>query len=295
MDTEIRLAVFNWLDSIAPSKNYVLDWKDLTQGFVFREQKVILIGARGIWKPKQLTKYPISITSVEGSNYPDRVRDDGVLLYSYRGTDPRHPDNVSLKAAMRDRVPVIYLHQIMKGKYFVAWPFYVINDEPSKLQFTLSAENRQALHQGDLFEEPLAQYRRKYETREVLIRLHQSSFRERILKAYREACSICRLKHRELLDAVHIIPDKEEKGEPIVANGISLCKIHHAAYDNFILGISPDYELSVREDILRETDGPMLKYGIQSLSKQKIHLPRKRVNWPDQERLDYRYQQFLSR
>ena len=50
-------------------------------------------------------------------------------------------------------------------------------------------------------------------------------------------------------------------------NGISLCKIHYASYDNFILGISPDYEINVCDDVLNEIDGPMLKYGIQSLNK----------------------------
>jgi hypothetical protein len=82
---------------------------------------------------------------------------------------------------------------------------------------------------------------------------------------------------------------------PIVSNGISLCKIHHAAFDSFILGISPDYKLTVREDILHEVDGPMLKHGIQGINNRKIILPRKPAQWPDQARLDYRYQQFLSR
>lgn len=64
---EERLAVFNWLQQIAPVNDYVLDWKDLTQGFRFEGQPIILIGARGIWKPKQIKQYPISITSVESS------------------------------------------------------------------------------------------------------------------------------------------------------------------------------------------------------------------------------------
>ena len=38
-------------------------------------------------------------------------------------------------------------------------------------------------------------------------------------------------------------------------NVLSLCKIHHAAYDKNILGISPDYQVKVRIDILDEVDG----------------------------------------
>ena len=48
----IRLASFEWLSKIAPIKDYVLDWNDLTQNFVYKGNKIPLIGAKGIWKPK---------------------------------------------------------------------------------------------------------------------------------------------------------------------------------------------------------------------------------------------------
>ena len=44
-------------------------------------------------------------------------------------------------------------------------------------------------------------------------RLHQSTFREMVISAYNNKCSLCELKHRELLDAAHIIPDAEEYGD----------------------------------------------------------------------------------
>ncbi len=37
--------------------------------------------------------------------------------------------------------------------------------------------------------------------------MHQQEFRQRVLRAYRERCAICRLRHEELLDAAHILPD----------------------------------------------------------------------------------------
>ncbi|TFH46735.1 MAG: hypothetical protein E4G94_01800 [ANME-2 cluster archaeon] len=60
--------------------------------------------------------------------------------------------------------------------------------------------------------------------------LHQRGFRERVLLAYHTQCSFCRIKHAELLDAAHIIPDSEPKSLPVVPNGISLCKLHHAGF-----------------------------------------------------------------
>jgi putative restriction endonuclease len=58
------------------------------------------------------------------------------------------------------------------------------------------------------------------------------------------------LKHRELLDAAHIIPDNLPEGKSTIENGLSLCKLHHSAYDAFIIGVTPDYIIQVRADIL---------------------------------------------
>jgi len=100
------------------------------------------------------------------------------------------------------------------------------------------------------------------------------------------------LRHQELLDAAHIIPDREEGGLPTVKNGISLCKLHHAAFDRFILGIRPDYIIEIRNDILEEEDGPLLKHGLQGLNLQRILMPRSKGDYPDQSLLEERYIQF---
>ena len=127
-----------------------------------------------------------------------------------------------------------------------------------------------------------------------LRRVHQKGFREIVLKAYKSKCALCSLKHSELLDAAHIIGDKEDYGEPVIQNGLSLCKIHHSAYDQNILGINPDFKIKVRRDILEEVDGPMLKYGLQSLDNKNLILPIHRNDWPDRDRLDIRYSEFLK-
>ena len=41
--------------------------------------------------------------------------------------------------------------------------------------------------------------RGRYVTSLVRRRLHQRSFRERVLRAYRDQCALCRLRHQELL------------------------------------------------------------------------------------------------
>jgi putative restriction endonuclease len=142
--------------------------------------------------------------------------------------------------------------------------------------------------------DPDIEVRRAYLTAGVRRRLHQRGFRERVLRAYREQCAFCRLKHLELLDAAHIIPDTEPDGEPVVKNGISLCKLHHAAFDKFLLGITPDYMIQVRQDVLKEKDGPMLIHGLQGLHQSKIILPKRTELRPNRDLLERRYQQFMT-
>jgi len=70
-----------------------------------------------------------------------------------------------------------------------------------------------------------------------------------VLRAYQQCCAICRLRHDELLEAAHILPDIHPFGEPVVPNGLALCKLHHAAFDANIIGVTPDLEVTVRLDV----------------------------------------------
>ena len=289
----IRLAVFDWLRQSSILNEFVFDWQDLTSGFRYQNETVPLIGAKGIWKPKIISRYPISIASVLQSIYSDRIIDDSSLYYSYRGIDPRHPDNVGLKDCMTNNIPLVYFHQIIKGKYFAVWPVFIVGDEPQELRFRVSVDENKIFTVENRVAEPEDTYRRKYQTRQVIVRLHQQIFRELILRAYRNHCAVCNLKYRSLLDAAHIIPDSLG-GKPEIQNGLALCKIHHAAYDQNILGIRPDYQVEIREDILSEIDGPMLKYGLQKMNGSKLILPHSANNKPNRDGLDFRYQLFKS-
>ena len=134
--------------------------------------------------------------------------------------------------------------------------------------------------------------RRQYVTTVTLRRLHQQKFRSRVLRAYRNRCAVCRLGHAELLDAAHILPDGDPRGAPIVPTGLALCKIHHAAFDRHILGIRPDLRVEIRSDILREIDGPMLRYGLQAMDGAAIVLPPDASLRPRAEFVEVRYEQF---
>lgn len=114
---------------------------------------------------------------------------------------------------------------------------------------------------------------RRYAERLSIARLHQPVFRARVLAAYQSRCAVCSLRHSELLDAAHILPDGHPRGLPVVPTASPLCKIHHAAYDTNIVGIRPDLVVEVRSDILEEVDGPMLRHGLQELSGVRLQVP----------------------
>lgn len=288
----IRSAVFDWLNSISYQyPDRVIPSSVLTNDCIINGERIILSGAQGIWKPRQL-QYPISIKSVADSIYQDAQLDNNLIHYKYRGTDPNLYVNVGLRECMHQRIPLVYLHQVSKGKYLVEWPVFIVGDDPKNLTFTVEANSNQISlsSEPNITEEP-DEMQRRYATRQMIQRLHQGTFRERVLEAYREHCAICRLKHRQLLDAAHIIEDSKG-GKPVVQNGLSLCKIHHAAFDQNIIGITPDFKIQVREDILQEIDGPMLKHGIQEMHGNKLILPRSVASQPNKDWLEERYQVF---
>lgn len=296
-DAQYRVQAFHWLEEQVRIHGDVLPRALLAEGFGTPSgERVRFLGPQGIFKPRAF-RLPLSITTAPGGPYDDAFGPDGCLHYRYRGTDPMHRDNVGLREAGRGQVPLVYLHGIVPGKYLAVWPVFIVGDDPATLTFRVMADDRGILDRP--FDAAAlrdsAKGRRQYVTSTVQRRLHQRGFRERVLQAYRDQCTICRLKHPELLDAAHIIPDGEPDGLPVVPNGLSLCKLHHAAYDKMVLGISPDYEVVIRRDVLEEIDGPMLKHGLVELHGQRLILPRHRSDRPDRGLLERRYIRFRDR
>lgn len=288
-ERDLRTAVFQYVASIGDT----LTWKQL-KSFEYRGEVVHLIGQPGIWKPKQLT-YPISITTAapkpgRPAPYDDEISDDLFLSYRYQGVDPDRWDNTLLKRAEIEAVPMLYLHGIATGTYEVSGASIISHDD-HRLTFNVAlspvlatasglASGAEATGQG-------------YYLTTVKQRINQGVFREGVLNAYRSSCAICTLKHVNLLDAAHIKPHATG-GTSTVPNGVALCKIHHAAFDHNIIGIRPDMTAAVREDVLEEVDGPMLKHGIQEVHDRKLIVPRRPAWQPDSDALEERFEAFLS-
>ena len=293
-DAVLRSTAFDWLARLVSLHGEVLPYALLKQGFQFNSELVHLIGPQGIFRPRAM-RAPLSITTSPNGPYDDAFDPGGRLRYRFWGADPAHRENQGLVFAKDNRLPLVYFHGILTGRYLPIWPVYVVQNLPKALTFLIEVDDAANLSLlADPPQDHVAEGRRQYVTTLTRRRVHQTAFRERVLRAYRHQCAVCRLRHDELLEAAHIIPDPEPDGEPIVNNGLSLCRLHHAAFDRFFLGVRPDHVIEVRPDVLEESDGPTLRYAIQGLHGTRIALPRKRDERPTVHRLEERYERFLA-
>lgn len=292
-DRLIRLAAFRCLEDLQRTFGDAIPSSALRQGFVYHDERILFSAQQGIFKPRQM-RLPLSIRTSAENPYGDEMGGDGFLLYRYQGQDPNRHDNVWLRTCMREGVPLVYLHGLGAATYKAMWPVYIHGDDPGALTFTVAFDDPQMLT-PELTPDVVDDARRAYVTRLAVQRLHQAAFRHKVLAAYKTTCAVCRLReHSELLDAAHILPDTHPRGEPIVPNGLSLCKIHHAAYDANVVGIRPDLVVEVNRQVLMERDGPMLRHGLQELHGSRILVPRRTAEKPRPEFLSERYEEFRA-
>lgn len=295
-DLALRTSAIDWLRVRTNDGLDALSSDEIGE-FRFRDEPFRLMDAqRGIRKPAVLTSALSIRTTYRPAGaarpYDDDTGPDGLVRYKWRGSDPDHPENRALREAMRQRVPMIWFWGVGTALYKPIFPIYLIDEEQSLQQFVVATDGLQHLEStGSRVEEVLRRYLRSETTR----RLHQPVFRSMVMRAYNTRCSVCELKHGVLLDAAHIVEDKHELGIASVRNGLALCKIHHAAYDAGILGVSPDLVVQIRGDILHEVDGPLLEHGLKGLHGQPLRVvPSRRAERPDPELLEIHYARFRA-
>lgn len=294
-DEALRTACFASLDVLCATYGEDVPYVGgLDRGFAFRGSRVpFLSPQKGIFRARaQQGSAALSINTSSKSPYDDEETPEG-FFYAYRAGSVDQPDNRALRSAYASAAPIVYFIATRPGFYKPLYPAYVIADDPIARRVLVTPgamvgpmDEPEAVPLEDPIE-------RRYAVRETRVRLHQARFRGRILVAYSNRCTICRLKETRLLDAAHIAGDLEADGEPIVPNGLSLCSIHHRAFDENLVGISPDYDVHVSARLLDEEDGPMLEL-LKAFHTRPIELPTRRAWQPDRERLAERFDRFRA-
>lgn len=294
LDSELRAAMFAWLDTRTAFREE-LTWDELLRGFRFKGRPFALSTQQGIRKVAGLDAALAFTTTYTPPGaappYADVEGPDGLPRYKYRGQNPDLSYNRALRTAQQRGLPLAWFIGVAPGVYLAKHPVFLVADEPEQLQFAVALDEEQYVAANSTSSEDV---RRRNLLRLTRLRLHQPVFRARVLRAYETRCAVCRLRHATLLDAAHIKSDAEG-GLPVIPNGLALCKLHHAAYDAGILGIRPDYTVHMRQDVLLEVDGPMLRHGLQEVDGYALQLPRRRDEHPDRRQLAERYHNFLTR
>jgi putative restriction endonuclease len=314
LDYEMRLVAVDRVRFLSDRYDDIVPLDVLRKGFDFGGER-ISFGSfySGIFRPRQMRgPAALSLTTTPPKAARGAPYDDGLdeatnsFVYHYRtaqGPSPRamaaaEADNRSLRAAARLGVPLIYFHGISPGQYAVVAPVFVTRDDPDRrvveLQAAMFIGDASQLGAVEVIESAGSLDLRRYATREALVRLHQQRFRTIVLEAYQGRCAICALRESTLLQAAHILEDRDPRGVATVVNGIAMCAIHHLAYDRNLMGIDPDGLVHVAARLLREEDGPMLKTGLQGFHGAAIFQPTRQGERPDPARLEVRYETFCA-
>lgn len=299
-DHELRVAANNRARELSHRYDDVVPLAALREGFI-HDGRRISFGSfqKGIHRPKEM-RGPAALTLLTSAPRPGRAApyadeldtESRSVLYHYRDGPIDQADNRALRAAFTEQVPLIYFHGITPGQYMVVQPVFVTADDPGARAVLLEVGLPVIDLQGEGLRSP--EDARAYALREVRFRLHQQRFRRQVLTAYRHRCTVCALREPALVQAAHIVEDPEEHGIAAVVNGLALCAIHHLAYDRNLMGIDPDGVVHIASRLLGETDGPMLREGLQGFHGKGIVLPQHRSDRPDRNRLAQRFDAFSN-
>jgi putative restriction endonuclease len=301
-DWAIRAAAFRQVRRLQETRDQITA-KDLALGFEFDGRRLPLINPqRGIFKPKEMeallsikTVYPKPGGKVwydDQKNVHQQIyAGEETVSYSFMGKDPNAADNRWLREAMERQVPIIYFLGVSPARYEAVLPAFITGWDAHAATAQVAFSDPAS---KNLPKPPADAGERRYALRVVKQRLHQASFRDAVITAYRGRCALSGFPEAKLLDAAHIISDgHEEYGQPVIQNGIPLSKIHHAAFDAHLIGIDPDFRVHVSERLLSQQDGPLLE-AMKRLHGGKLHLPVRPQDKPDANRLDQRFQLFKA-
>lgn len=295
-DDDVRAACFAALDVLQAGCGPDIPWTELKSGFNFRGRRIPFLNrAYGIYRAKDAQRGPAALSinsSFRPLRYEDEQTPDGVL-YAYQDGPIDNHFNTWLRQAYAMQVPLVYFIGTRHGWYRPVYPVWIREDDPALRRVLVTFGKMRGPYDE---REPVLitdEIERRYVVRQVRQRIHQTQFRGAVLPAYMDRCAICRLKEVRLLDAAHIVADAEEQGVPVVTNGLSLCTIHHRAYDEDLIGVSPDQRVHVARRLLDDDDGPMLDL-LKGSHGAAIDVPERATLRPDRERLAIRFERFQA-
>lgn len=143
------------------------------------------------------------------------------------------------------------------------------------------------------------QAQRRYRLVETMRAVRDAQFRPAVLQAYSNQCALCPIS-LNLVDAAHIIPVMRPRSTDDVTNGLALCRLHHAAYDNGLVGVKSNYSILLNPRAVSRLRNLGFLHGLdefKALLRDRIRHPAEQEvrpkpeylrlgmverNWPDE-------------
>lgn len=211
---------------------------------------------------------PVSLT------LPSAIFTDGLAsglddagIVRYRSKNPNRSDraHLGLLSALEARVPMVVFAPAGDGIFQAVFPVYLYrylhHDRVFELDFNFA-------YLPGLGAAP--EYERRWTVRAARQRLHQAVFRRDVLRAYNHRCAVCGLGIVSLLDAAHIIPDREDSGIASATNGMALCKNHHAAFDADLLSVDAELIVHIEPSAINSALGDAEHHLLGNYDRRRL-------------------------
>lgn len=287
----IRAAVFEWLGDRQRQGQFEFTRAEL-EAFSYSGERIPLLDTgRGIRNPANFDATLTVMTSAKAHPYGDEIEADGRITYSLQSRDGG--DNVKLLRAAKLASPMAYFKGIREGAYVPYFPVVVDEvDHDRRLVRMRELDSAIDYYPGALRFEVDG---RLYGQRVVRTRQHQKAFRAKVLSAYGRQCVVCRLNKADLLDAAHIVGDAEKHGVPETWNGMSMCSLHHRAYDTDLLGIDRRSRVHVSAELLQSQPPAFVRSAFSAFMDTSIAMPLRAADRPHPDALQMKFENFLVR
>ncbi|MFD8099500.1 HNH endonuclease [Nocardia fluminea] len=286
-ETALRELIFGRLRELVDESGGAVTRQQLWEFTVDGQTHRLIDRNRGIRNPSYLNA-SLSILTVAKSPRDEEDLGDSLFSYSYSEL-VGGGDNRKLRRAYELQLPLVLLRVIRPGAFVPIFPVWVVGDDTANRRFLISADH-------GLPEPPAAAaspQERRFVTGVTRARIGQAEFRAAVLHAYDYRCAVCGLGQRTLLAVSHIVPIHRTTGISGVENALCLCAIHHSAFEQNLLGVTPDCEVRIKQKIMNVTGDNMLHYVLQAAHTRALfHLPRKRSECPSAEMLAKRFADF---
>jgi len=203
-------------------------------------------------------------TSVLGSSPSIQLREPALRKAHIKGVAPWIKDNQEIAIAFRPDFMVEYIRNLESLHSFGE------SDQDLEVLEEVT-ENPDEVNDTEISEVTVE---RQTAIISVKKKIRDNSFKSRVLTSYSYRCAFCGVQLK-LIDAAHILP-VQHNGTDETSNGISLCALHHRAYDRNLVTFNAEYQITCNDKEFKKLTEIGLDGGAEKFIndlRAVIHLP----------------------